>query len=77
MAELIALLSLLDSFMCECLCEDLGVLEVLEWIDPGDMVSIEELLLRCLALDASLLRFLVAGVAVDSEELTSKKSYSA
>jgi hypothetical protein len=76
MAELAALLSLLDS-LGERLCEVLEVLEVLEWIDPGDMVSIEELMLRRLALDPSLLRFLVAGVAIDSEESTSKKSYSA
>jgi hypothetical protein len=55
----------------------LDVLEVLEWIDPGDTVSIEELILRRLALDLSLLRFLVAGVAMDSEESTSKKFYSA
>jgi hypothetical protein len=73
MADLVALLSLLDS-LGERLWE---VSEVLEWIDPGDMVSIEELILRRLALDPSLLRFLVAGVAIDSEESASKNSYSA
>lgn len=78
MADLLAPLSLLRSLFGERLCEPLDVLEVLEvleWIDPGDMVSIEELIRRCLAPDrTSVLRFLVAVVATESEELTSKRS---
>lgn len=72
MADLIVLLSPLGSFLCERLCD---FLEVLESVDAGEMVSIEELILRRLASDrAPLLRFLVL---LDLEGLASRRSCSA
>lgn len=73
MADLVALLSLLDSFLGERLCDFLEVFELIN--DAGEMISIEELILGRLAPDpAPLLRFLVL---IDSEGLTSRRSYSA
>lgn len=67
MVDLVALLSLLGSFLGERLCD---FLEVLDLFDAWEMVSIEELILRCLVPDRPpLLRFLVL---LDSEALTSR-----
>lgn len=72
MADLVVLLSLLGSFLCERLCD---FLKVLELIDAWEMVSIEELILRRLASDRPpLLRFFVL---IDPEGLASRRSYSA